>query len=98
MSDENRNVSRTEDPEERLIGSRLSAQHVLERGEEIEQGVYRIEYEDDATVIAELGYATITGVEKDTEEEPETDGGRSEPTKSEPADFGYGESTGVQDL
>ena len=28
----------------------------------------------------------------------EADGGREEPTRSEPADFGGGESTGVQDL
>jgi len=94
MSEDNRNISRTEEPEERLIGSKLSAQHVLDRGEEIEPGVYRIEYEDDATVIAEFAYAIISGVEDDAE----TDGGRPEPKKSEPADFGYGESTGVQDL
>lgn len=57
------NVSRSGDPEERLIGSKLSAKHVLDRGEEIEPGVYRIEYEDDATVVCEFAYATITGVE-----------------------------------
>lgn len=96
MSDENINVSRQGDPEERLIGSKLSAQHVMKRGEEIEPGVYRVEYEDDHTIIAEFAYATITGVEVDEEVEP--DGGRPEPTRSEPADFGYGESTGVQDL
>jgi len=95
MSEDNINISRTEPPEERLIGSKLSAQHVLERGEEIEPGVYRIEYEDDATVIAEFAYATITEIE---DKEKGTDGGRPEPEKSEPADFGYGESTGVQDL
>jgi hypothetical protein len=50
----------TERPERRLIGSKLSAQHVLERGEEIEPGVYRIEYEDGATVVCEFAYAIIT--------------------------------------
>lgn len=85
-------MSGTDRPERRLIGSKLSTQHVLRRGEEIEPGVYRIEYEDDATVICEFPYATITEVDADT------DDGREEPTRSEPADFGHGESTGVQDL
>ena len=54
----------TEQPERRLIGSKLSAQHVLERGEEIEPGVYRIDYEDDATVVCEFAYAIITEAKK----------------------------------
>lgn len=54
----------TERPERRLIGSKLSARHVLERGEEIEPGVYRIDYEDGATVVCEFAYAIITEAEK----------------------------------
>lgn len=57
-------TSDTDRPERRLIGSKLSARHVLERGEEIEPGVYRIEYEDGATVVCEFAYATITEVER----------------------------------
>jgi len=59
-------MTQNDNPEDRLIGSRLSAQHVLRRGEEIEPGVYRIEYEDDATVVCEFPYATITDVETDS--------------------------------
>ena len=54
-----------ESPEERLLGSKLSALHVLERGEEIETGVYEVEYGDGSTIIAELTYAVITEVKDD---------------------------------
>lgn len=55
-------------PEKRLIGSKLSARHVLERGTEIEPGVYEIEYGDDPTVVAEFAYAIITHVRDDSKD------------------------------
>lgn len=55
----------TEQPERRLIGGKLSAQHVLDRGEEIDPGVYRVEYEDGADVVCEFDYAIITEVNPD---------------------------------
>lgn len=57
-------MSHQDTPEDRVIGAKLSAQHVIDRGEEIEPGVYQIEYGDGVTVECEFAYATITAVEQ----------------------------------
>jgi len=62
--DSEQSEAEIDSPEGRVIGKKLSAQHVLKHGTEIEPGVYRVEYSDGSTITAEFGYATITQVDQ----------------------------------
>jgi hypothetical protein len=64
---------------------------LIEARGQLDQGSKEWDYVQSAAARTESAQVVIEGPEV-------LEDGREEPERSEPADFGYGESTGVQDL